>query len=470
LFFLIALALVLAGFSVALYVLARVHLHRQATQRLDAALGALTAAVEVNPEGLEWEPAQRHLELAPGTLGGQVVWLVSDDSGQVVDRSVPAGDGDFLAEAAAHLRAEQRPAGRLNWQGGRWQFKQQWLAAAGPVASPPPSRNDPARKHPALAITVGTSLEPVRATLQRLCVVLSGLSLGVWLFALVLGRALCRRALVPVRHMADCARTMGDADLGRRLPVQSTGDELHELGQAFNGLLDRLEESFERQRRFTGDASHQLRTPLAAMIGQVEVALRRDRPAEEYRRVLACVQEQAGRLRRIVESLLFLARADAEAELPAGDRVDLTQWLPAHVRSWAHHPRFGDLVVATDGPGPVGAQVHPVLLGELVNILLDNACKHSPPGRPVTIRLQHGGKGIELSVRDEGPGIDEADVPHLFRPFFRSAQAHRSGVEGLGLGLAIARRLADALGATLTVNSRLGHGSCFTLRLPPAMP
>src|SRR5262249_6824630 len=143
-------------------------------------------------------------------------------------------------------------------------------------------------------------------------------------------------------------RGMDAGDLGQRLPGVRSGDELEDLSRAFNSLLERLQESFERQRRFTGDASHQLRTPLAAMLGQVEVALRRERPAAEYQRILTSVKEQGERLRRIVESLLFLARADAEARLPDRERLDLRPWLVAHLRSWSDHPRTGDLVLRAD--------------------------------------------------------------------------------------------------------------------------
>ena len=132
---------------------------------------------------------------------------------------------------------------------------------------------------------------------------------------------------------------MSAADLDRRLPLAGTGDELDDLSRAFNGLLDRVGESFERQRRFTGDASHQLRTPLTAMLGQAEVALRHDRDPAEYRRVLESVRGQAQHLRRIVEALLFLARADAEARRPELERIDLAAWAAEHLTTWAGHER-----------------------------------------------------------------------------------------------------------------------------------
>jgi signal transduction histidine kinase len=456
---------VLAGFSTALYALASNHLHGQAEERLDAALNTLTAAVDVAPECLEWERGERHLQFSNATGGDELVWVVGDADGGVVDRSTAADANDFLAETGDHLRANPGAAQRVDWKGGRWLFRQQWLHAGHPGTPAQQQQDRAEKKYPALSITVGVSLEPVQATLRQLAMVLVGLSLGVWLAAFVAGRFVCRRALSPVTRMAGAARAMDGTDLDRRLPTTASGDELEDFGRAFNSLLERLQESFERQRRFTGDASHQLRTPLAAILGQIQVALRRQRPAEDYREVLATVQGQAERLRQIVEALLFVARADAEAQLPDRERVNLRDWLPAHVRSWADHPRAGDLIVDSADTEAAWVDVHPILLGELVNVLLDNACKYSAPGKPITLRLVPSAGAVELAVQDEGCGISDEDVPHLFRPFFRSTEVRRRGIEGLGLGLAVAKRVADGLGGTLTVASRVGQGSCFTLRL-----
>jgi signal transduction histidine kinase len=279
------------------------------------------------------------------------------------------------------------------------------------------------------------------------------------------GRVVCRRALFPVTKMSSSAREMDAADLGERLPVIGTADELEELGRAFNNLLDRLQESFERQRQFTGDASHQLRTPLAAILGQIEVALRRERPVEEYQRVLATVQAKAEHLHRIVESLLFLARANAEARLPVQEQLDLKNWLPEYLLSCADHPRFGDITVDAGSVDSAFVEAPPVLLGELLNILLDNACKYSPAGSPIKVRLSRVDDFVGLSVQDRGCGITDQDQAHLFTPFFRSEEARRRGIEGLGLGLSIAKRLADALRGTLKVESHVGEGSAFTLLL-----
>src|SRR5262249_16660156 len=136
------------------------------------------------------------------------------------------------------------------------------------------------KKYPALVLRVGASLQPAQATLWTLAYALAGTSVVIWLLAALLGRWLCQRALMPLTQMAESAREMNADALTRRLPLPGTDDELQALGAAFNELLSRLQEAFERQRRFTGDASHQLRTPLAILLGQVEVALRRERPSD----------------------------------------------------------------------------------------------------------------------------------------------------------------------------------------------
>jgi signal transduction histidine kinase len=267
-------------------------------------------------------------------------------------------------------------------------------------------------------LVVGLSPAPVEATLGRLGLTLSALSLGVWAVSASAGRWLCRRALSPVSRMARAATAMTAADLGHRLPVPGTDDELDALGRAFNDLLDRLHEAsvrlhaaYDGQRRFAGDASHQLRTPLAALLGQVQVALRRERPPEEYRRVLERVHNEGARLRQIVESLLMLAQ-------PAGARpepevLNLRDWLPEQLRRWAAHPRATDLRAEVAEGAPLEVRVHPPLLAQLVDNLLENACKYSPPGTPIIIRTWHEEGSVMLSVEALGCGLEDADRSSL---------------------------------------------------------
>jgi heavy metal sensor kinase len=469
-FFLAALALVLVGFSASLYLLARAYLDRQADDRLTAALETLAAATDVDPAGLEWEPEERHLTLGRDAAADQVRWAVHDEHGRPVDHSANLGADDLPPADPAALPADA-PAFRLIDRGGQpWRVAQRCLRA-GPLApvAAEASASKPAR-HGVLVLTAGLSLAPARAALHTLAGALAGLSLLVWSAAALLGRRMCRHALAPVSRMAAAARAMGADDLARRLPPPGTADELDDLGRTFNGLLDRLQEAFERQRRFTGDASHQLRTPLAAMLGQAEVALRRDRPPEEYRRVLGLVRDQAGHLTRIVESLLFLARADAEGELAGLEVIDLSRWLPEQRERWGGHPRAADLRVEQATAGPCPVKVQPVLLGQLLDNLLDNAFRYSAPGTMVRVSLAQEAGAAVLTVEDAGRGIAPDDLPHVFEPFYRPAGSRGAGAGGVGLGLAVVRRIAGAFGGTVGVESADERGSRFTVRLPLAAP
>lgn len=448
LFFLAALGAVLLGFSAALLVVAHDYLGRQADARLEAAAHTLVAACEVDARGVEWEPNERSLAFGVGPAGDAVAWVVTDHRGNVVDQSsLPEAD-----------RLLGEPAG--------WRVRRQRLTAPPAAGSVPPPVPPGETRYPAVEVVVGVPTGPTAAALWRLGAVLLGLSAAVWVAVLLTGRAVCRRALRPLAAMAAAARTMPADDTDGRLPVRPAADELTDLGRAFNGLLDRLGEAHERQRRFTREASHQLRTPLAAVLGQVEVALRRDRPADEYRRVLAAVHGQAERMRKLVEALLLLARSDTDAVPPGSERIDLSAWLPTQLRSWECHPRAGDL--RPEVPGPVWAEAHPVLLGEVLNNLLDNALKYSPAGSPVSVRLGYDAAHAWIEVADAGPGIAAADQAHLLRPFFRADDARRQGAAGMGLGLAIASRLTVLMDGSIVVESEPGRGSRFEVRLPAA--
>jgi heavy metal sensor kinase len=469
LFFLGALALVLAGFSTTLYVLARTYLNRQVENRLEAALDTLAAAVETGPDGLEWEPQEHHLTLGQEHDLEAVRWLVQDGEGnQVVpqDRSLNLGSSDPLTAWATSSDPNPPKSRTTDPQGQSWLLGQRRLQAASPAKSPSPDPRE--RRYAILVFKAGVSLQPVETTLRNLAFWLSSLSVGIWLLAGGLGQWLCRRALGPVTRMAATARAMGPADLDERLPVALTGDELEDLGKAFNELLARRHEAFARQQRFAGDASHQLRTPLTALLGQIEVALRRDRTPEEYRQVLTLVKEQAVQMRQIIEMLLFLARADAEAKLPLLEAIDLASWLPSHLQTWSDHARGQDLQVQRSSNSPFLVTAQAPLLGQLVDNLVDNACKYSRPTTPIILHLTAGAGLVSLTVEDRGEGIAAEDLPHVFEPFYRSAQARRRGRAGVGLGLAVAQRIATAFGGSLRVQSREGQGSQFTLQLPAA--
>lgn len=467
-FFLSMLALVLAGFSITLYTLAQNHLRHQGQERLEGALNTLVAAVEVGPEGLEWEKTQHKLDLGLRHVSDQVVWLISGDK-TLVDS---AGSEDLvksLSTSAWRLEEQKKTRDNVVWQDQPWLVGQRWLdvhAMGKPAPEPPPPVHPGEKKYQQLFIAAAVPLGPARAELAYLAGILGGLSVLIWLAALVSGRYVCRQALLPVQRMAQSARDMEASDLTERLPVAATGDELEDLSRSFNGLLERTQESLERQRRFAGDASHQLRTPLTALLGQLEIALRRDRSGDEYRQVLATAQRQGKHLQQIIESLLFLARTDAEARLPNLEPIDLAAWLAERGLTWAGMFAGRELRWEIDQPGPCWVEAQTALLEELVKNLLENAAKYSPDGAVITLTLIRENSEVVLAVEDEGTGLHPEDLPHLFEPFFRSAAARARGIGGAGLGLAIAARIALGFGGRIDAENRPAGGSCFKLRLP----
>src|SRR5262249_8797319 len=159
--------------------------------------------------------------------------------------------------------------------------------------------------------------------------------------------------------------------------------------------------------------------PLAAVLGQVEVALRRDREPGEYRDTLRSVAEEVRHLHRLTEALLFLARADADADLPDLQTMDLAGWATEHCGRWGIGHPDARLDLQSDGPLPI-VRAHPELLGQLLDNLLDNAVKYGPAGGPIRVSMTTRAGDAELAVADSGPGIAPEDVPHLFDPFFRS--------------------------------------------------
>ena len=319
LFFLGFLALVLVGFSVPLYVTASKYLHRQADERLEATLNTLVAAAEVGEEGVEWEPGERKLTFLRRIVESQLDWEISDPEGRRIDgsvlRSSPISTAEY-AQSVGHSRVV------VDKEGHSWRYLARWI---GPEVARSPER--PRVGHSALLIGAAVGVSESEATLVRLALLLMVLFTSTMILAGVVGRRLLRRALRPVVEMAESARSIRGDEIDRRLPSIHSGDELEQLATAFNGLLDRLEESHERQRRFTGDASHQLRTPLTTLQGEVDLALRSDRSGQEYRRVLGVLQSRTRHLRQIIESLLFLARTDTEANRPDLEPVDLVEWL-----------------------------------------------------------------------------------------------------------------------------------------------
>jgi heavy metal sensor kinase len=244
------------------------------------------------------------------------------------------------------------------------------------------------------------------------------------------------------------------------------GDELDRLAQTLNAMLVRLDAAFQEMRQFTADASHELQTPLTILKGEVEVALRSPRSPEEYQRILKSALEEIDRIARLVEGLLLLARADAGVLRMDRRPLDLAQ-LIAEV--------YGQTCVLAEarslnfrlGPvEPISVQGDYAHLRRLLLNLVDNAVKYTPADGHVTISLQSSGGWASIRVEDTGMGIPPEDQERIFQRFYRSAEARSLGEGGAGLGLCIARSIAEAHGGRIEVKSTPGGGSTFTVLLP----
>jgi signal transduction histidine kinase len=463
-FYVSAIAVVLAGFSVALFAMAAKHLYRRADERLESALNTLAAAAEFESGGVMWEPEERSLSFGRRTLEGHLSWRISDERGARIDGSASDEVEGILARVAADGRG-RRLATLTDRSGVHWRTMSRRLEGKHPSGEVRSVTALSEGHHNALILAAGTSLEGIRLDLRNLALALGALSLAVWMLALMTGKRLCRLALRPLTEMATAAQAIGGDEPGSRLPTPESDDELAELGRSFNALLDRLGESLERQQRFTGDASHQLRTPLTSVQGQVDLALRQDRSPEEYRRVLTLVQAKTRSLRQIVDGLMFLSRADAEARSPALEEISLDAWLRERLDAWPD-PRRSDVVYESDAARAYRVLVHPPLLGEMFSNLLDNAAKYSPPNTPIMVQLSHQNGDVVFSVCNAGPGIDPDELPNVFEPFFRSEAARLRGSQGTGLGLSVAARIAAVFGGRITAASTPGQGATFSVALP----
>lgn len=456
-FFLAALAIALVGYSAAYFLLARNYLVGQFDDGLHNALRILVASVEVEPDDAKWQPGEFSVEFDRSLR--DVRWIVSDERGQMIDHSPQVFRGDETFAQVIKFSQSEHLAGEAPVSIGDWRILQKQLNAPQPK---PIAQREP-HEYAGVRITVARSQSGLGATLRRLAWLALLLPIAIWLLAAAIGRSYIQHALEPLRAMADRARSMEHADFSLRLPVGPSRDELADLGNAFNGLLDELQHSYRRQHRFTGDAAHQLRTPLAVLQGQIDVALRRPRSGEEYQRTLQVLAGQVSEFRQIVDSLLFLARADDDSVAPDRERVAIHEWLNEYLDRWQDHPRRGDLALQLNANGE--AVVSRPLLAQLLDNLIGNALKYSSPGTPVVITLMHQGDNLVISVSDRGIGISPADLSTIFEPFFRSDQARREGIAGTGLGLAVAARIATALRGTLSCDSMPGQGSIFSLAL-----
>ncbi len=320
----------------------------------------------------------------------------------------------------------------------------------------------------AYVIQVGTSLDDANATLRLARLLFLAMSACILGAVVLTGAMLARTVLRPIDQIVGRARMIGESALAERLPHPGTQDEIARLVETLNDMLARIEQSFEAQRRFTADASHELRSPLSRLRAELEVTLRRARERGEYEDVLRSCLGEVERLSRLTDELLMLARLDAGGPPETPRSVALTSILQEAVKRLGPEALHRNVALVMDTSPELTVNVAPAALSHVVANVLDNAVKFSPLGGEVRVGVSVEGSAAVVAVSDTGPGITEDEIPRLFERFYRGSAARHMEVPGVGLGLAICRALVEGQGGRISVNSARGGGATFIIRLPLA--
>jgi heavy metal sensor kinase len=318
-------------------------------------------------------------------------------------------------------------------------------------------------------LVVSRSMGELRASMGIVGLLLLTLSGLVVVTGTVLAYRQTGRALEPVRSIASMARSISEHDLHRRVDIVVPPDELGELVATFNGMLARLDDSFEGLRRFTADASHELRTPLALMRTELDGALAKQRDPAENRRVLLEMQREVERMTRMVDRLLMLARADAGSLHPAVKSVDVADTLYEAAARWRPEAQRKAVRIEVAAPDTGRVKADPDLLRRVLDNLLDNAVRHTPAEGEINLSAEPDAGGWRLDVHDSGPGVPAEARGLLFSRFARPDGARDRTNGGAGLGLALSRAIAEAHGGSLVLVENGSAGALFRLRLPASI-
>lgn len=314
-------------------------------------------------------------------------------------------------------------------------------------------------------ILVGKSLHSEEAALRQLRWRLLGAGAGVMAIGLCGGWLLSKRATRPIQVISDTAKAISASDLSRRIDAEEAESELGSLAQTLNETFDRLETAFQRQVRFTADASHELRTPLSIIHSHAELALTKERTAEEYKQTIQTCLRAARRTKSLVDALLVLARADAGRLQLKYERFNLRDAAQESLAMVASRAQERNVTLESDVQA-VELEADRTRILQLLTNLLVNAIQYNQDSGRVVLTVTQEGLEAVLKVADTGVGIAAADQPHVFERFFRADKARSREAGGSGLGLAICQSIVEAHHGSISFASRPGEGTTFTIRLP----
>jgi heavy metal sensor kinase len=313
---------------------------------------------------------------------------------------------------------------------------------------------------------VGASMKPIEDTVDSFLEGLAWLIPTGVLLAAIASWFMAGKALEPVAALGKAASEIGVSRLDRRLPIQGTNDELDKLAIQFNDTLARLEKAVDEMKQFTASISHELRTPLAVLRGEAEVALMQTSSPEQYRRVLASQLEEFEKLTRMINQLLTLARAESGEVEIAQEPVDLSALAQKLTEDLEPVASSKNLTLSCNSAPDVIVCGDSAWLERVVLNLLDNAIKFTPAGGHIGVHVSRNGHSATLEVQDDGIGIPNDALPHIFERFFRTDPSRSDSIEGAGLGLSLVKWAVDQHHGSIDVQSEPNKGSRFRVTLP----
>ncbi|QDU27485.1 Sensor kinase CusS [Anatilimnocola aggregata] len=445
------LLLVVLGFGGTVYGLLRQSIYREAEADLFAAAQLIERDLASGQPATQLEISRTYWHRfgpAPRDRAYFVVWQAA---------------GKLLADSG-DVPKQVTPAKELPKRGGPRPYATRWQAGDLQVIARGPRDEQ---------ILIGRPLGKEQDRLRNLLSTLALIGLAALAIGGLVAWWLARRITQPIEQLTQTAEQISARQLDQRLPSPTSSTELLSLATVFNRMLDRLQGAFQQQTRFTSDASHELRTPVTVILTQAEHSLARPRSSDEYRAALDTCLRAARRMKRLVDDLLLLARADAGRLQPRREVCDLAE-VARTTLAWleplASEQKIQLMSQLTSTLTAGDAQQ----LGQVVANLVGNAIQYNRPGGEVQVTTATEDGWALLRVRDKGPGIALADQSRIFERFFRADQARTvpsdstaaASGQGTGLGLSIVAEIVTAHGGTILVESSLGDGSTFTVRLP----
>lgn len=332
------------------------------------------------------------------------------------------------------------------------------------LAGSPAPRTGPAE----LLIVTSQDLEEVDDELRDV-IAWTGATLAIALALAAAAAWMAVRHLTrPLREIAEAAARIEHGDGETAIPGSGARDEIDALAGALERAFTRLRDAYERQARFASDAAHELRTPVAAVLAQAEVATRRERTADQYREAMDRIVEAAQRMQQTLDALLLVARGDSDAKSVREGVADLATVVREVAAGCGPHAVSRSVEIRVDAPETIPLAGDPRLLAILVRNLVDNAVAHSVSGSAVEISISVDPAEVALRVHDRGDGIPADALPHVFDRFYRVDESRSRATGGSGLGLSLVRLIANLHGGTATAESAIGAGTTMTIHLPPS--